>query len=56
MQDQLYQKDFFNKDDPNDSLVTISMQVESFNAMGDFDVICIQGDCEGFWIDNKFSR
>ena len=58
------QKDFFNREDSNDfmnnsiehhPLITTLAQVESFDAIDDFDTICIQGDCKGFWIDNKYS-
>ena len=28
-------------------------QVESFDVMDDFDAICIRGDCEGIWVENK---
>ena len=30
-------------------------QVEAFDAMDDSDAICIKGDCEGIWIENKSS-
>ena len=36
-------------------LITTLPQVESFDTMDDSDVICIRGDYEGFWIDNKSS-
>ena len=58
------QKDFFNREDPNDfmndsiehhPLITTLAQVESFDVMDDSHTICIRGDCEGFWIDNKSS-
>ena len=28
-------------------------QVEAFDAMDDFDVICMRSDYEGIWIENK---
>ena len=28
-------------------------EVEAFDAMDDSDAICIRGDCEGIWIENK---
>ena len=58
------QKNFFNREDLDDfmnnsiehhPIVTTLAQVESFDVMDDSDVICIQGDCERFWIDNKSS-
>nr|CAN66225.1 hypothetical protein VITISV_006068 [Vitis vinifera] len=30
-------------------------QVEAFDAMDDLDAICMRGDCEGIWIENKSS-
>ncbi|KAL6336240.1 hypothetical protein AAG906_011122 [Vitis piasezkii] len=30
-------------------------QVEAFDAMDDSDAICMRGDCEGIWIENKSS-
>ena len=59
-----HQKDFFNREDPNDfmnnsiehhPLITTLAQVELFDAMDDFDTICIRGDCDEFCIDNKSS-
>ena len=57
-------KDLFNKEDPDGfmdnsiehhPLITILPQFESFDAMDDSNIICIQGDYERFWIDNKSS-
>ena len=31
------------------------LEVEAFDAMDDSDAICIRGDYEGIWIDNKSS-
>ena len=51
--------DFENGDDLVDKYVehnpiigTLS-QVEAFDVMDDFDAICMGGDCEGIWIENK---
>ena len=58
------QKYFFNIEDSNDfmnyciehhPLITTLAQVESFDVVDDSNTICIRGDCEGFWIDNKSS-
>ncbi|KAL6346172.1 hypothetical protein AAG906_027907 [Vitis piasezkii] len=58
------QRDFFKREDSDDfmdnsiehhPLITTLPQVESFDTMDDSDVICIRGDYEGFWIDNKSS-
>ena len=31
------------------------LEVEAFDAMDDSNAICIRGDCEGIWIENKSS-
>ncbi|RVW89528.1 hypothetical protein CK203_043583 [Vitis vinifera] len=58
------QKDFLDKEG-GDDLVGNSiehhpfkgtlLEVETFDAMDDSDAICIRGDCEGIWIENKSS-
>ncbi|KAL6329554.1 hypothetical protein AAG906_022131 [Vitis piasezkii] len=57
------QKDFLDKE-RSDDLVDNSIEhhpfigtlpVEAFDAMDDSDAICIRGDCEGIWIENKSS-
>ena len=30
-------------------------QIEAFDVMDDSDATCMQGDCEGIWIENKSS-
>ncbi|RVX22951.1 hypothetical protein CK203_008266 [Vitis vinifera] len=45
--------DFMDNSIEHHPLITTLAQVESFDTMDDSDVICIRGDCEGFWIDNK---
>ncbi|RVW87691.1 hypothetical protein CK203_057234 [Vitis vinifera] len=47
--------DFMDNSIEHHPLITTLAQVESFDTMDDSDVICIRGDCEGFWIDNKSS-
>ncbi|RVX13376.1 hypothetical protein CK203_021010 [Vitis vinifera] len=47
--------DFMDNSIEHHPLITTLPQVESFDTMDDSDVICIRGDCEGFWIDNKSS-
>ena len=58
------QKYFFNREDPNDLMINsiehhpfipTLAQVESFGATDDSNTICIRGDREGYWIDNKSS-
>ncbi|RVW72143.1 hypothetical protein CK203_057974 [Vitis vinifera] len=47
--------DFMDNSIEHHPLITTLAQVESFDTMDDSDVICIRGDYEGFWIDNKSS-
>ena len=47
--------DFMDNSIEHHPLITTLAQVESFDTMDDSDVICIRGDCVGFWIDNKSS-
>ena len=58
------QKDFLDKEGSDDLVdnsiehhpfIGTLLEIEAFDAMDDSDAICIRGDCEGIWIENKSS-
>ena len=56
------QQDFLEMDEGDDlmdnsiehhPIISSLPQIESLDAMDDFDAICMRDDCEGIWVENK---